>query len=128
MAKGLMDFAAEARAKVEQISTQDVELIVGGPVLFLDVREPGEVREGHLPNALNVPRGLLEAKADFNFPHREERLQDRDQAVVVYCASGMRSLLAAVTLQEMGFTNVKSMARGVAAWKAEGREVAGESW
>ncbi|GAV20879.1 putative adenylyltransferase/sulfurtransferase MoeZ [Mariprofundus micogutta] len=128
MAKGLMDFAAEARAKVEEISTEEVELIVGGPALFLDVREPGEVREGHLPNAVNVPRGLLEAKADLNFPHREEKLEDRDQAVIVYCASGVRSLLAAATMQEMGFTNVKSMAGGFVAWKAEGREIAGESW
>ncbi len=128
MAKSLMDFAAEARAKVEEISTAEVELIVGDPVLFLDVREPGEVREGHLPNALNIPRGLLEAKADFDFPHREERLQDRDQGVIVYCASGMRSLLAAATMQEMGFSNVKSMTGGFVAWKSEGREIAGESW
>lgn len=127
MAKGLMDFAAEARKKVDEISTDDVALIIGGPVLMLDVREPGEVREGHLPGALNVPRGLLEAKADLQFPHREPRLEDRGQAVVIYCASGVRSLLAAATLQEMGFENVRSMAGGFAAWKAEARDIAGES-
>jgi len=128
MAKGLMDFAAEARAEVEEISTDEVSSILGGPVLLLDVREPGEVREGHLPGALSVPRGLLEAKADLNFPHREPRLSDRDQAIVVYCASGMRSLLASSTMMEMGFSNVKSMSGGFAAWQAEGRDVAGESW
>lgn len=129
-AKGLMDFAAEAREKVEEISTeQAAELIsASGDLLVLDVREPGEVREGHLPDAVNVPRGLLEAKADLSFPHREPKLADRHQPVIVYCASGVRSLLAGVTLQEMGFTNVKSMTGGFAAWKSEGRAVAGESW
>ena len=128
MAKSLMDFAAEAKTKVEEINSDEVASIIGGPVLLLDVREPGEVREGHLPGALSVPRGLLEAKADLNFPHREPKLSDRDQAIVVYCASGMRSLLAASTMMEMGFSNVKSMAGGFNAWKSEGREVAGESW
>jgi len=129
MGKGLMDFAAEARLTVKEVSTADTQdSIAAGDVLLLDVREPGEVREGHLPGAINVPRGLLEAKADLNFPHREEQLQDRDQAVVVYCASGVRSLLAAATMQQMGFENVQSMSGGFAAWKAEGREIAGESW
>lgn len=129
MAKGLMDFAAEARLTVKELSTADTQdAIAAGEVLLLDVREPGEVREGHLPGAINVPRGLLEAKADLNFPHREERLQDRDQAVIVYCASGVRSLLAAATMLQMGFENVQSMSGGFAAWKAEGREIAGESW
>ncbi|NWF35961.1 rhodanese-like domain-containing protein [Mariprofundus sp. KV] len=129
MAKGLMDFAAEARLTVKEVSTADTQdSIAAGGVLLLDVREPGEVREGHLPGAINVPRGLLEAKADLNFPHREAQLQDRDQAVIVYCASGVRSLLAAATMQQMGFSNVQSMSGGFAAWKAEGRDIAGESW
>ena len=129
MGKGLVDFAAEARLTVKEVSTADTQdSIAAGDVLLLDVREPGEVREGHLPGAINVPRGLLEAKADLNFPHREEQLQDRDQAVFVYCASGVRSLLAAATMQQMGFENVQSMSGGFAAWKAEGREIAGESW
>lgn len=130
MTKGLMDFAAEARTKVAEISTDEAAqmMATSGDLLVLDVREPGEVREGHLPNALNVPRGLLEAKADLAYPHREPRLADRHQPVVVYCASGVRSLLAAATLQEMGFSSVKSMAGGFAAWKSEGRAIAGESW
>ena len=128
MAKGLMDFAAEAREKVTEISTEDAALIHKGSVLFLDVREPGEVREGHIPGALNVPRGLLEAKADLNYPHRDESLANRDQAIVVYCASGVRSLLAAATMQEMGFSQVKSMAGGFMAWQAEGRDISTESW
>ncbi|ATX82680.1 Rhodanese-related sulfurtransferase [Mariprofundus ferrinatatus] len=129
MAKGLMDFAAEAKAKVSEISTDEVDALMGNSaLLLLDVREPGEVREGHIPGAINVPRGLLEAKADLTYPHREPTLEDRDQCVVVYCASGVRSLLAAATLQEMGFSDVASMAGGFAAWEAEGHEVVTESW
>ena len=130
MAKGLMDFAAEARKRVKEITTEEASAMMAasGDLLVLDVREPGEVREGHLPNAVNVPRGLLEAKADLEFPHRDPNLADRHQPVIVYCASGVRSLLASATLQEMGFTRVSSMAGGFTAWKSEGRKIAGESW
>jgi rhodanese-related sulfurtransferase len=130
MAKGLMDFTAEARRQVKEITTQEAERMMSAStdLLVLDVREPGEVREGHLPNAINVPRGLLEAKADLEYPHRDPKLADRHRPIIVYCASGVRSLLASQTLQEMGFTQVKSMAGGFMAWKSEGLEIAGESW
>jgi len=130
MTKGLMQFAADAREKVEEITTEEAAKLMSGSsdLLVLDVREPGEVREGHLPSAVNVPRGLLEAKADLEYPHRDPKLADRHQPIVVYCASGVRSLLASATLQEMGFTQVKSMAGGFMAWKSEKREIAGESW
>ena len=130
MGKSLMDFAAEARGHVAEITTAKAAemMAASGDILVLDVREPGEVAEGHIPNAVNVPRGLLEAKADLSYPHREARLADRHQPIVVYCASGIRSLLAASTLQQMGFTAVKSMAGGFMAWKEEGRAITGESW
>jgi len=130
MAKGLMDFAADAREKVEEITTEDAAKMTSdsSDLLVLDVREPGEVAEGHLPHAVNVPRGLLEAKADLEYPHRDPKLADRHQPIIVYCASGVRSLLASQTLQEMGFTQVKSLAGGFMAWKSEGRTVVGESW
>jgi len=125
MAKGMMDFVAAAKSKVGEVSTEEVAAKIGGSVLLLDVREPGEFQAGFLPGALNVPRGVLEVKADPNMPQHEARLADREQEIVAYCASGGRSLLAAVTLQEMGFTNVKSMACGFGGWQQEGREIAG---
>ena len=124
MAKALKDYLAAARACVEEISTEEVAKKVGGSSLLLDVREPGELQTGFLPGALNIPRGLLELKADLEFPMREARLADRDQEIVIYCASGGRSLLAAATLMDMGFTNVKSMACGFGGWQQEGRAVA----
>ncbi|MDQ6996676.1 MAG: rhodanese-like domain-containing protein [Mariprofundus sp.] len=124
MAKGLKDFVAAAKATVEEISTADVESKLDSAMLLLDVREPGELQAGLLPGALNVPRGVLELKADLEFPMREARLADRDQEIVIYCASGGRSLLAAATLLDMGFTNVKSMACGFGGWQQEGRKIA----
>jgi len=123
MPKGLKDFVAEAKVSVVEISTADVQAKMGKSALLLDVREPGELDAGFLPGALNIPRGLLELKADLKFPMREMRLSDRDQEVIIYCASGGRSLLAGKILQEMGFTNVRSMACGFAGWQQEGREI-----
>jgi len=125
MAKGMKDFVAEAKASVAEVSTEDVAALPYGSVLLLDVREPGEFQAGFLPGAINVPRGMLEVKADPAMPPHDVRLADRKQLVITYCASGARSLLAASTLQEMGFTNVKSMAGGFCAWQQEGREVSG---
>ncbi len=121
MTKGMKDFVAEARARVAEVSTEDVAALSGGSVLLLDVREPGEFQGGFLPGAINVPRGMLEAKADPAMPPHDARLADRDQAIIAYCASGARSLLAASTLLEMGFTNIKSMAGGFSTWQQEGR-------
>ncbi len=125
MAKSFKDFVAEAKSNIEEISVGDaVKLMADNPdVLLLDVREPGEVAQGHIPGALHIPRGLLEPKADLEFPHREARLTDREQEIVAYCASGARSALAVATLGKMGFTHVKSMAGGFAAWQAEGLDV-----
>ncbi|RLL54743.1 hypothetical protein D8Y20_02895 [Mariprofundus sp. EBB-1] len=123
MAKGLQDFVAAAKASAQETSTEAVASTLGETVLLLDVREPGELQAGFIPGAINIPRGILELKADLNFPMRDPKLADREQEVVIYCASGGRSLLAAVTLQEMGFTNVKSMAGGFGAWANEGREI-----
>jgi len=123
MAKGMKDFVAEARSRVAEVSTAEVAALHDDAVLLLDVREPGEFQAGFLPGAINVPRGMLEVKADQTMPPHDVRLADRDQAIVAYCASGARSLLAASTLLDMGFTNVKSMAGGFSAWQQEGREV-----
>ena len=74
---------------------------------------------GHIPHALNVPRGLLEAMADLEYPKREPRLEDRNQKIIIHCASGVRSIFAADVLQVMGFTDVESMAGGFTAWQQQ---------
>jgi len=125
MAMGLKEMVAEARARVEEISPQDVKgaLDGGENVLVLDVREPHEYAQGHLPGAVNVPRGVLELKADANSPAADPAVAaKRDARVVTYCLKGpgARSLFAADTLAKMGFKNVAAMSEGVNGWTDAG--------
>jgi molybdopterin/thiamine biosynthesis adenylyltransferase/rhodanese-related sulfurtransferase len=109
------DLLAEAKSQIIEIDTAEAEKrIDAGDVLVLDVREPDEFEQGALPNVLHIPRGHLEAQI-------EGRALNRDQEIVVYCAGGVRSAFAARTLQELGYTNVLSMAGGFGKWKDEGR-------
>jgi molybdopterin/thiamine biosynthesis adenylyltransferase/rhodanese-related sulfurtransferase len=109
------DLLSQAKSQITEITPEDAEKrIAGGDVLVLDVREPDEYDQGALANVLHIPRGHLEAQI-------EAKATDRDQEIVVYCAGGVRSAFAAKTLQELGYTNVLSMAGGFGRWKDEGR-------
>ena len=109
------DLLAQAKSQIVEIDTAEAQSrIEAGGVLVLDVREPEEYDEGALPDVLHIPRGHLEAQI-------EGRALDRDQTIVVYCAGGVRSAFAARTLQELGYTDVLSMAGGFGKWKDEGR-------
>lgn len=121
MGRSLEDFTNEARRVVREVDPEQVyDLVQGEGWLLLDVREPDEFAEGHLPGAINVPRGFLEVKADLEHYKRDERLQDRSQKVLCYCGGGHRSLLAAKTLLEMGFADAVSMAGGWTEWMLRG--------
>jgi len=87
----------------------------GNGVAFVDVRETDEFDRGHVPGATHIPRGYLESRIDGAVP-------DRNQHVVLYCASGQRSALAAKTLQELGYEHVESMTGGFTLWKDRGYE------
>jgi molybdopterin/thiamine biosynthesis adenylyltransferase/rhodanese-related sulfurtransferase len=82
------------------------------PVL-IDCREADEHAQGAIPGAIWIPRGFLEARIEKN-------VATRDTPIVVYCASGNRSLFAQRTLSELGYTNVRSLAGGFTAWKRAG--------
>ncbi len=88
-------------------STQDQDFVL------VDVREKNEWNEGHIPGAIHVPRGYLELQI-------EEAVPDKSKKVVLYCAGGVRSLMAGNTLQQMGYEDVVSMAGGFGQWKASG--------
>lgn len=101
-----------ARAEVTRV----VAGAWGSRARIIDVRESDEVASGRIPGALHIPRGFLEL--------RVEQAIRPDEPVVVYCASGTRSLLAARTLLGMGYADVVSLEGGFDAWKAAGRPVA----
>ena len=128
--KTLMDFVQEARACIQEIDGDTLSRLLQetGNVLLVDVREPSEHEHGHLPNAHLVPRGILEAAADPNFPKHDQTLvAAREQPVVVYCATGGRSAMAARTLQLMGYEKVQSLAGGFMKWSEEQRPVIREA-
>jgi len=83
-----------------------------GPIL-VDVREKDEWTEGFIPGARWIPRGFLELRI-------EDQVPERAAEIVLYCAGGTRSALAARALGELGYTNVKSLAGGFSAWKRAG--------
>jgi molybdopterin/thiamine biosynthesis adenylyltransferase/rhodanese-related sulfurtransferase len=105
----------QARAEVPELTPLELSRLAPRPVV-LDVREKQETDQGMLPGAKHVPRGFLELRI-------EETVPDRDTDVVLYCAGGTRSLLAARTLRDMGYTHVRSMSGGYGAWKDAGLPV-----
>jgi rhodanese-related sulfurtransferase len=122
MPKTLEDYAEEARKQVKEVSPDEVDRMINeGGWVVLDVREPDEYAEGHIPGAINCSRGFLEVKADPEHHKRDERLQDRTQKFICYCGGGCRSLLAAKTMKEMGFQDAVSMTGGWKGWQDEGR-------
>jgi rhodanese-related sulfurtransferase len=128
--KTLMDFVQEARTQIKEVDGDTLaRMLAEQPELLLvDVREPSEHEHGHLRNAHLVPRGILEAAADLQYPKHDELLSGaRDQPVVVYCATGGRSAMAAMVLQMMGFQEVYSLAGGFLKWAEEQRPVVREA-
>ena len=111
------DLIEEAKQQVEEVTPEQVREMQarGESTVYLDVREPNEWNLGRMPRAIHIPRGNLENKV--------EALIDRGQKVVVYCARGNRSALAALTMKQMGYENVSSMARGFIGWADVGGEV-----
>ena len=125
MPLGVKEMVEEALATVEAVSAQDVhDALENGTVgMVIDVREPNEWSAGHVPGAVNVPRGMLELRADPESPAADPALSgDKDARVVVYClkAPGARSVLAAETLSKMGYSNVAAMRGGFDEWRAAG--------
>ena len=127
MARSLEDFVRAALESVEEISAEGVAQILAKPDragwYFVDVREPDEYAEGHIPGARNFPRGFLEVRADLEHYKRDPWLEDRGRKLILYCGGGHRSALAAKTLQEMGFERVLSLAKGWTGWIEQDRPV-----
>ena len=113
------DLIEEAKQQIDEVTPEQVRAMQARDerVVYLDVREPNEWNLGRLPHAVHLPRGNLETKV--------EALIDRSQKVVVYCARGNRSALAALTMKQMGYGNVASMARGFLGWADINGEVEG---
>ncbi len=123
MSKSVAELVAEAQAQIESVSPQGASTeAASGAAVLLDIREPVEW-EHHIGGAVQVPRGLLEFVADPASPRHNAEL-DPACRVIVYCRSGHRAALAAVTLQSMGFENVANLEGGITAWREAGLPMA----
>lgn len=123
---GVKDLVAQARGQVANLDVAEVaSAMEQGPVTLVDLREPAEIeREGSIPGAVHAPRGMLEFHADPSSPYHLEQL-DPGTRTVLYCASGGRSALGAVALQQLGYHDVAHLDGGFTAWREAGRPVTG---
>jgi rhodanese-related sulfurtransferase len=116
--KSGVDLINESKARIKQIDAQEaLARHARGTSVFLDVRDLPEVNLGKIPGAVHVSRGNLETKIEAVVP--------RDADVVIYCASGNRSALAAETMEQMGYTTVCSLAGGFRGWAESGGDIDG---
>ena len=113
MPKSYADLLKEARTQIPEVSAQEVDALPPATATIVDVREASEWEQGHVPGASHVSKSYIEGQIEAVAP-------DRDQPVILYCAGGVRSLFAAQTLQQMGYTDVRSMAGGFQGWKGAG--------
>lgn len=119
MATNAKELIARARERIREIAPEEARHELDAGAVPLDVREADETEDGQIPGAVHIPRGFLEFKAP-----QHEALSDPNQPVLVYCKGGSRAALAADTLQELGYTNVRNIAGGYDAWIQAGNPIA----
>jgi molybdopterin/thiamine biosynthesis adenylyltransferase/rhodanese-related sulfurtransferase len=114
MGNASRELMRRARSEVQEWNPTEVkQRLPDRDYTLVDVREKHEWNEGYIPGAIHVPRGYLELQI-------EEAVPDKEKPIILYCAGGVRSLLAANTLKEMGYQQPISMAGGFGAWKGLG--------
>ena len=127
MARTVQDLVAEARGRIEENAPD--QLAAQEDCVLIDVRELAEYAQGHLPGAINLPRGVLEFQIHAHPAMActtSEALAVADRELVLYCRTGGRSALAADSLQALGFTRVRSLAGGLTAWRNAGHPLTPE--
>ncbi len=115
-AKTAADLIAEAKQRITEVTPEQVRELRarGDDHALVDVREPNEWSMGRIPGAMHLPRGVLESSIEPRVP--------RERRVILYCASGNRSALAADMLRQMGY-EVASMSGGIRGWADAGGDI-----
>ncbi len=117
MAPSGAEYIRQIKSQITEIDPKEVDELRADPrVTIVDVREADEVAQGKIPGAVHIARGFLESRIDGFVP-------DRDSKVIINCASGVRSALAAKTLEDLGFSDVSSVTGGFTLWKDRGYDV-----
>jgi rhodanese-related sulfurtransferase len=122
--KSATEMVREAKAQIENLNPQQVnEEISKGNATLIDIREAEELKQnGSIPGSVHAPRGMLEFYADDSLPYHKPEF-DKNKRIILHCASGGRSALAAATLKQMGYENVAHLDGGFKAWKESGLPV-----
>lgn len=109
------EILSQTKKQISEISPQELKQKCDQNANFklVDVREADECEKGIIPNAVQIPRGFLELRIEDKIPNKQEE-------IIIYCAGGTRSALAAKSLQELGYTQVRSMSGGYSAWAGQG--------
>jgi rhodanese-related sulfurtransferase len=116
---------AEARERITRLAPRQAREATSEGALLIDLRSVDErERHGVIPGSLHIPRSVLEWRVDPDCEHRNPDVAHLDARLILFCAEGYSSSLAAASLQQLGFEHVGDMVGGFAAWKAEGLPVA----
>jgi rhodanese-related sulfurtransferase len=121
MAKSALELVKEAKATIENLTPQQVESeLASGNAVLIDIREAEELTQtGKIAGSTHAPRGMLEFYADPTLPYHKP-IFEPSKRLILHCASGGRSALAAQTLTQMGYSNVAHLDGGIKAWKDAG--------
>ncbi len=117
--KTIDDLVSECLRTVREILPWDLDVLLKKKrsLQLLDIREPSEFELLHIKGSLNVPRGILEQACDYGYDETvPELVTARDNELIIICRSGKRSVLAAHTLQIMGYNSILSLRTGVIGW------------
>jgi rhodanese-related sulfurtransferase len=122
--KSALEMVSDAKKEIENLAPKQVEEELSkGNVTLIDIRESEELKQnGKIPGSTHAPRGMLEFYADNSLPYYKTEF-DKGKRIILHCASGGRSALAAKTLKEMGYENVAHLDGGIKAWKEAGMQV-----
>ena len=123
-AKSAPDLVKEAKQQIENLTPAQVkEELEKENVTLIDIRESEELKQnGKIPGSIHAPRGMLEFYADPSLPYHKPEF-NKDNRIILHCASGGRSALATVTLKQMGYENVAHLEGGFKGWKEAGMPV-----
>lgn len=114
------ELVSRAKTQIQNLTPEQVTEEIAAGALVVDLREPGELaNDGMIEGALHAPRGMLEFWADPSSPYHRPEFDPR-RRTVLYCASGGRSALAAVTLGQFGYTDVAHLDGGIKGWLQAG--------
>lgn len=117
------DVVAKAKATIKECTVSQIEDCLSSDTILIDIREADEYARGHIPGAVHVTRGLLEFQIHKTLEHIGVKADPADADIVLYCGTGGRSALAAKSMDDMGFRNVRSLDGGIVAWNEAGLPV-----